>query len=108
MFRYIKLFAIAGLLALISNLAGSVLVHYLEKDMYQIELAEEDNHEEQKNNQSKRGFSFLEEEMHLSHSLISLELAAAQSAKRARSSNNETLFYSCCHAQVIENPPELC
>ena len=67
MYKHVKIFAFAGLLALLSNLCCSALVHVLKNQSTLVELTEEDSSEEEENSPgSKRGFSFLEEEMHLS------------------------------------------
>ena len=109
MYKHVKIFAFAGLLALLSNLCCSALVHVLKNQSTLIELTEEDSSEEEENSPgSKRGFSFLEEEMHLSQPTPSFEEGNLQASKSLRFELDRLGFCKTKHAKRLENPPELC
>jgi hypothetical protein len=109
MYKRVKLFAFAGLLALLSNLCCSALVHVLKNQSTFIELTEEDSSEEEENSSgSKRGISFLEEEMHLSQPMSSFEEGNLQASKSLDFELDRHGFCKTKHAKRLENPPEFC
>jgi hypothetical protein len=109
MYKYLKLFAFAGLLALLSNLCCSVLVHVLKNQTTLIELTEEDSSEEEENTPgSKRGLSFLEEEMHLSSPLATFNECLLQPIEPTSFNSPNVDFCKSKHTKPLENPPENC